>query len=210
METDPVCEASVSVDHVDTDDPQAKLNKVDLQEGITSDGEVIGELGNADEVLTRVDLDLAGCSEKLVNLSVLVMHVATRESDFEAFAAGEEHMSADSIRKAMEFDLLSGILDSEVRELEKFMVTLEADVFTACEIVSSLKHLVQTSIKMEEKLRGAEQSLKQSQDQVSEIMMQSMKFQRILSCSNQDENCKIWKVNLVYSNENNCYCHRFM
>ncbi|KAG2715370.1 hypothetical protein I3843_03G075800 [Carya illinoinensis] len=189
METDAVCEATASVDGFETSDLEAESIRVDFLEGITSNGEIIGELGNAGEVLTRVELMLACYSEKLVNLSVLVMHVATRESDFEAFASLEEHMSGDYIGKALEFDLLSGILDSEARELDKFTATLQADVITACEIVSSFKHLGETFMEMEGKLRDAKQSLKQSQDQVSEIRTQSAKFQRILSCSIRDGNC---------------------
>ncbi|KAE8021868.1 hypothetical protein FH972_007718 [Carpinus fangiana] len=188
METDAVCEASVSSDNVDTGGPEAESNKVNLLGGISFNGEVIGELGNAGEVLTRVELDLACSSEKLVNLTVLMMHVATRESDFEAFASEEEHMLSDSTEKALEFDLLSGILDSEVRELDKFMAALQADVNTSREIISSFKHLGKSFKEMEGKLRDSEQSLKQSQYQISEIGMQSAKFQRILSCSIRGDN----------------------
>lgn len=189
METDAVCEASVY--DVDIGDPEAESNKVNLLGGISSNGEVIGELGNAGEVLTRLELDLACSSEKLVNLSVITMHVATRESDFEAFASEEEHMLSDSTEKALEFDLLSGILDSEVRELDKFMASLQADVITSCEFVSSFKHLGESFKEMEGKLHDSQQSLKQSQDQVSEIRTQSAKFQRILSCSIRGDNCKL-------------------
>ncbi|KAF5457585.1 hypothetical protein F2P56_021676, partial [Juglans regia] len=189
MENDAVCETTVSVnDDVDTGDPEAELNMVDLLEGAISNGEVIEELGNAGEVLTRVELELACFSEKLVNLSVLAMHVANRESDFEAFASVEEHILGDSIEKTLEFDLLSGILDSEARELDKFTTTLQADVISARVIVSSLKHLGENFMEMEGKVRDAEQSLQQSQDQVSEIRKQSAKFQRIISSSNQDDN----------------------
>ncbi|KAG6656867.1 hypothetical protein CIPAW_04G050900 [Carya illinoinensis] len=116
------------------------------------------------------------------------MHVANKESDFEAFASVEEHILGDSIEKTLEFDLLSGILDSEARELDKFTTTLQADVTSAGEIVSSLKHLGENFMEMEGKVRDAEQSLKESQDQVSEIRKQSTKFQRIIPSSNQDDN----------------------
>lgn len=164
-----------------------ETDAVDSLEGISSNEEVIGELGNAGEFLAKVELDIACSSEKLVNLSVLVMHVATRENDFEAFVSEEEHMLGDSCEKALEFDLLSGILDSEVQEVDKFMSTLQADVISAREIVSLFKDLGETFMEMEGKLCDSEQSLKQSQDQVSEIRMQSAKFQRILSCSKRDE-----------------------
>ncbi|KAM3760790.1 hypothetical protein ACB098_01G219400 [Castanea mollissima] len=187
METDAFDEASVSHDDVDTGYPETESNKVDLLEGSSSSGEVVGELGNAGEFLTRVELDLACSSEKLVNLSVLMMQVATRESDYEAFVSRGERMLGNSFEKAMEFDLLSGILDSEVQEVDKFMSTLQADVISAHEIVSLFKHLGETFVEMEGKLCDSELSLKQSQDQVSEIRMQSAKFQRILASSNRDE-----------------------
>ncbi|KAK4602773.1 hypothetical protein RGQ29_011682 [Quercus rubra] len=187
METDAFGEASVSHDDVDTGYPETESNKVDSLEGSSSNGEVVGELGNAGEFLTRVELDLACSSEKLVNLSVLMMQVATRESDYEAFVSRGEHMLGNSFEKALEFDLLSGILDSEVQEVDKFMSTLQADVISAHEIVSLFKHLGETFVEMEGKLCDSELSLKQSQDQVSEIRMQSAKFQRILASSNRDE-----------------------
>ncbi|KAJ9683014.1 hypothetical protein PVL29_018843 [Vitis rotundifolia] len=155
---------------------------MDLHEGISSYGEVMLEVGNATEVLKRVELDLACSSEKLFNLSILTMHVATRESDFEAFASEEEHVLGDSVQKALEFDLLSGILDSEVREVDNFMTTLQKDVAHTHEILSSCENLGGAFREMEEKIHDSDVLLKQSQDHVSEIRMQSAKFQRTLLC----------------------------
>lgn len=191
MDSNLVRQASFSVDHVDMGDPEADLKKSDFDERFSSNGEAVGELGNFGEVLTQLELDLAFTSEKLVNLNVLVMHVATRESDYEAFASEKDHKSLDSAEKALEFDLLSGVLDSEVRELDKFLAVLQMEVFHARGLLSSFTHLEEISRGIEEKLRDSEQSLKQSQDQVSEIKMQSTKLQRMLSCFNGEENCKL-------------------
>lgn len=190
MDSDDVHEASVSVDHGDTGDPEAELNKVNF-ERLSSNGESIGELGKVSEVITRLELDLACSSEKLVNLNVLMMHVATRESDFEAFASEKDHTSVDSDEKALEFDLLSGILDSEVVELDKFLVVLQMEFGNAHQLLSSCTHLGENFVEIKEKLRDLDQSLKQSQDQVSEIRMQSTKLQRTLLCFNGEENCKL-------------------
>ncbi|XWS75610.1 hypothetical protein CRYUN_Cryun01aG0105800 [Craigia yunnanensis] len=108
-------------------EPEAGSSRADILDGISSVGEVNGELGRASEIITRVELDLACSSEKLVNLN-------SRET------------------------------------------------------ISSFQHLGETFFTMEEKLRDSEESLKQSQDQVSEIKMQSTDFQRILSCHNGNEN----------------------
>ena len=182
MSTETILDAVAPVDDIYTGDPESEVNKMDLHEGILRNGEVTLEVGNAIEVLKRVELDLACSSEKLVNISILTMHVATRESDFEAFASEEELTLGDSVQKALEFDLLSGILDSEARELENFMTTLQKDVVHTHEILSSCENLGGAFMEMEEKLHDSEVLLKQSQDHVSEIRMQSAKFQRALLC----------------------------
>ncbi|KAK9272354.1 hypothetical protein L1049_002725 [Liquidambar formosana] len=188
MDADVVQDATIPVDDVNSVEPEAGSNKVDILEGLSSHGGVMGELGSPNEVLTRLELDLACSSEKLVNLNILMMHVATRESDFEAFASEKDNMSVDFLEKALEFDLLSGIFVSEVRELDNFMVTLQAQIVNAREIISSFEHLGETFLAVEEKLHDSEKSLKQSQDQVSEMRMQSANFQRTLSCFGGEEN----------------------
>ncbi|XWS47529.1 hypothetical protein CRYUN_Cryun14cG0160200 [Craigia yunnanensis] len=188
MDADVIHEGGVSGDDFNSMEPEAGSSRADILDGISSGGEVNGELGRASEILTRVELDLTCSSEKLVNLSVLTMHVATRETDFESFMSEKDYMLVDSVEKALEFDLLSGILDSEVKELEKFMESLETDIITSRETISSFKHLEETFFKLEEKLRDSEESLKQSRDQVSEIKMQSTDFQRIISCLHGNEN----------------------
>lgn len=194
MDSIAVHEASSSVDQVDPrdpGDPEADLNKADFDERFSSNGEVVGELGNVGEILTRLELNVACSSEKLVNLNVLLIHAATRESDFETFASEKDHTSVDSAEKALEFDLLSGILDSEVSELDKFLAVLQMEVIQARDLLSSCTHLGEISREIEEKLHDSEQSLKQSQDQVSEIRTQSTKLWRMLSCVNGEENCKL-------------------
>ncbi|KAK1381021.1 hypothetical protein POM88_027765 [Heracleum sosnowskyi] len=82
-------------------------------EDVSSDAKDMLDIGSAMEVLTRVDLDLAYSSEKLVNLDTLMMHVWAWENEFQALATDD--ISVDCIEKAVAFDLLSGILDSEWR-----------------------------------------------------------------------------------------------
>ncbi|XP_038699392.1 WPP domain-interacting tail-anchored protein 1-like [Tripterygium wilfordii] len=180
--------SSVS-DDVNAGDSELESNKVDLLVEVSSNGETIGVLGIANEILMRTELDLACSSEKLVNLNVLMMHVATRETDFEAFVSDKEYALDDSAHKAaLEFDLLSGILDSEVEELDTLMATLQIEVANVREMISSSKHSVDAFLEAEEKLRDSEETLKQSQNQILDIRMQSSKFQRILSCQVGEEN----------------------
>ncbi|XP_062106405.1 WPP domain-interacting tail-anchored protein 1 isoform X1 [Humulus lupulus] len=175
---------SVSADHGYTLDQETDMGKVDFADRIL----VNGELKNAGEFLTQLELDLACTSEKIVNTNVLMMHVATRENDFEAFAAEKEHSSDDSLEKALEFDFLSGVLESEVSELDGFMAVLQSGVFNARALLSSCSNAGETFKELEEKLHDCEQSFKQSLDQFSEIQTHSMYLQRALSCFDRQEN----------------------
>ncbi|CAA7039749.1 unnamed protein product [Microthlaspi erraticum] len=72
-----------------------------------------------------------GLPIELVNLSLLTMQLGSREHDFESSFVSikeeEEEASSkddDSAEKALEFDLLSSILDSEVKELESILAYL--------------------------------------------------------------------------------------
>ncbi|GAV60084.1 hypothetical protein CFOL_v3_03615 [Cephalotus follicularis] len=187
MDANAVNEASVSVDEFDSVNPEAGSSNADCLEGMSLSGEMTAELGRAGEVLTSLELDLACFSEKLVNLDVLTMRVATRETDFESFASEKNELS-DSAENAVEFDLLSGILDSEVKELDNLMPILQMETINARELISPFEELGDTFLEMEEKLRDIEETLKQSQDQLSEMKMQSSKFQRTLLCQHGEGN----------------------
>lgn len=139
------------------------------------DAKDMGEIGSAMEVLTRVDLDLAYSSEKLLNLETLLMHVLAWENDFEAMA--EDDISVDCIEKALTFDLLSAILDSEVRELDSFMSILHDLIVDARQKISSCGHLRELFAVVEGKLHDSEESLKQSQEHILEMTMQLAKMQ---------------------------------
>ncbi|XP_058227888.1 WPP domain-interacting tail-anchored protein 1 [Rhododendron vialii] len=210
MDEDAVHQASAPNEDINTAEPEAELTNIDSLdsivtnidslesmvtnidslESIASSGDLVQIVGNTSEVLTRVELDLACFSEKLVNLNILMMHIATRESDFEAFVSDKEDICGDSIMKAMEFNLLSGVLDSEVSELDNFMSTIQSEIIKARETVYSRKNLGQALAEMEDKLHDSEESLKQSLDQVSELRVQSANFQRILSSFGVEENWK--------------------
>ncbi|KAG7036776.1 WPP domain-interacting tail-anchored protein 1 [Cucurbita argyrosperma subsp. argyrosperma] len=139
-----------------------------------------GDAASGSEVITRLELGLARASEKLVNLSVLMMHIATRESEFEALASENEHMFDDSIERASEIDLLAGFLDSEVDEVDGFLARIQTDIFHAPELISFCKISKETSMYLEEKLQDSEESLKQSHELISDIRIQSAKLQKNL------------------------------
>ncbi|GFY88861.1 WPP domain-interacting protein 2 [Actinidia rufa] len=162
------------------DDGDPELGEVYMHESVSFDSKDVGEVGSAMEVLTRVDLDLAYSSEKLVNLDKLLMHVLACENDLEAMALASNSSSINLIEKALVFDFLSGFLDSEVRELANFMGDLQTVTVDARQKISVFGHMTEVFIVMEVKLHDSEELLKQSQGQVLEISSQSAKLQRTL------------------------------
>ncbi|KAL6994093.1 hypothetical protein U1Q18_012197 [Sarracenia purpurea var. burkii] len=190
MDEDVVHDAGPPNEDLNIAGPEAELTSIDSLEIIPSDEDMVHVVGTVSDVLTRVELDLACFSEKLVNLNILMMHVATRETDLEDFVSDKDNIGGDSIIKAMEFDLLSGILDSEVRELDNFMSTILSEISDVRKTASSCKNLGQALNEMEDKLHDSEESLIQSLDQVSEIRVHSARFQRILSSFGGEENWK--------------------
>ncbi|GMH19014.1 hypothetical protein Nepgr_020855 [Nepenthes gracilis] len=188
MDTDILPDSTVSVFDGEAGGWIKELSHNDPMEGISSTGEMVRELGSVHEFLVRLELDLARASEKLLNLNILMTHVAAMESDFESFLEKDE-THVDSTEKALQFDLLSGIFDSEVRELDDFIATLQREILNAREIIMpSYKHLDEALFGMEEKLHDSEESLNQLQDQVSEMRTQSAKCRRILSSLSAKEN----------------------
>ncbi|CAN1244396.1 WPP domain-interacting tail-anchored protein 1 [Linum perenne] len=142
----------------------------------------MGELGTPEDILTRVELDLAYADEKLQNLSLFSMQVANREGDFETFvAASDGDILEGSAEKALEFNLLSGILESVLSEVDQYLETLQTDIADVGNILSSCKDLGEISLVGEEKLQDCEELFKQLQDQVSAILVRSSEFKKIFS-----------------------------
>lgn len=158
-----------------------------LQEAVSPDGERLRGIRGVGEVLARVELDLAYSSEKLLNLDILLMHVDTRQNEYETLTMDNEEISHVSVAKGLEFDFLSGILDSEVRELEMFIASLKPEIADVHENIYSYGHSREALSEMERKLHDCQESLEQSQNQVLEIRVQCDKFRRtILTLSGQE------------------------
>ncbi|RYR16322.1 hypothetical protein Ahy_B04g073322 [Arachis hypogaea] len=73
-------------------------------------------------MLTRLELNLACFSEKVTNLGIFVMNLETLECELETMILEKNGidgmvMDMECAEKGLEFDLLCGVLDSEVREL---------------------------------------------------------------------------------------------
>ncbi|XP_048428094.1 WPP domain-interacting tail-anchored protein 2 isoform X2 [Pyrus x bretschneideri] len=145
------------------------------------------------KVLTKVDLDLAYSSEKLANLHVPLMYLLAQQNDLEAMATANNYILADFIEKVLVFNLLSSILDSEVRELDSYMDNLRVEIVDAHPKISSCRHLGELYSIMKGKLNDSEESLKQSRQQISEVKMQSERFQRtVLAFAHEN-----WKTDIA-------------
>ncbi|GAV59081.1 hypothetical protein CFOL_v3_02614 [Cephalotus follicularis] len=158
--------------------------------GVSSCENGTQEIENTLKLLTRVDLDLVHSSEKLVNLHVLLMHLLAGETDVQAMALEDNNISETSIEKALIFDLLSGFLDSEVKEVDNFINTLQLEIVDARHKISSCRHLKELFTVLEDKLHDSEESLKQSHEQVLVVKMQSVKLQRTISTFKHED----WKI----------------
>ncbi|KAJ0558256.1 putative WPP domain-interacting tail-anchored protein [Helianthus annuus] len=153
---------------------ESDINKSSLSVKTSRDSE------STVEIITRFKLDIACICEKLANLNLLSMHVETMENDFKAFVSDTD---PDLIIKIVEYDLLSGFLDSETRILETHISDLQKEKDNVREFLSSRESV----IGMEEMLHDSEKSLEQSLEQVSEIKTRSANFEKNLLRFSGDE-----------------------
>ncbi|XP_015962582.1 WPP domain-interacting tail-anchored protein 1 [Arachis duranensis] len=137
-------------------------------------------------MLTRLELNLACFSEKVTNLGIFVMNLETLECELETMILEKNGidgmvMDMECAEKGLEFDLLCGVLDSEVSELGVFLGTLHAEIAEAEQFVSSTNSIWRN------RLEVSEEGFKQSEEQLSEIKKQSTDFQRTLSSYKREE-----------------------
>ncbi|XP_022775747.1 LOW QUALITY PROTEIN: WPP domain-interacting tail-anchored protein 2-like [Durio zibethinus] len=166
-------------------------NTVHLHVEASSSGEGIEEMLNT--ILDRVDLDLVCSNEKLVNLHVLLMLLLGWDNGPEAMVFGNNDISGQFIEKALVFDLLCGILDSELREVETFLETIQAKIVDAGHKISSCRPLGALFNKMEKKQHDSGEFLKKNQEIVLEVKMQSTKLhiKRCILIGNNDDTVDI-------------------
>ncbi|XP_035840903.1 WPP domain-interacting tail-anchored protein 2-like isoform X1 [Helianthus annuus] len=158
---------------------------VRFHEGITSDSKDIGEIGVSMEILTKVDLELAYASEKLLNLENLLLYVLSWENDFEAMSADD--VSEEFVAKSLQIDLLFSFLDSEVKELDGSMDSIRVDLVDAHQRLSSCRHLGELCSVVEGKLHDSEDSLKKSQEHVLEMKIKLAKLRMTSLAFNHNE-----------------------
>ncbi|KAG2615600.1 hypothetical protein PVAP13_3NG049200 [Panicum virgatum] len=155
----------------------------DFHGGALSYGDAMNTGGSNVEILTRVELDLAFASEKLLNLEMLVMEIARRATDFEPATFEDESVSSETAENAFELDILYGILDAEVKELTDLISSLQADI-------KSIEHKVfeeESGGKVKAKLDAATVTLKQMQELIADIRNESAKFEKAIQFFHETE-----------------------
>ncbi|XP_045819004.1 WPP domain-interacting tail-anchored protein 2 isoform X1 [Trifolium pratense] len=145
------------------------------------------------QALTEIDHRFTYSSEKLVNLHILYIYLLARENDLEDMDSKNICNLEILFESAMMFDLLSGILDSEVRELDSFMETLHEEIVDARHKILSCRHLTEVFFIMDEKLQDSEESAKQFQQQLLELKIQSSQLQKSLAAF-QHKNWETGKI----------------
>lgn len=139
---------------------------------VDEDRDDLNELA-AWEFLPRLQLDLAYTSEKALNLDMFKMHVEDIAIDYAARNLHNEDISDDDIEKTFEFDVLSGLLNSEAKELDEFLNSLQNNIADATS--------ENITLELEYELRNASESLKKTHDVVADIRKQSAQFQSDLA-----------------------------
>ncbi|CAO2209313.1 unnamed protein product [Urochloa humidicola] len=134
---------------------------------------------SAGEILGRVGLEIAFGFEKLLNLEMLVMEIARRAADIEPLMRDPQSISAESVVKAFEFDVLHGIVDSETNELEKLVGSIGMDIANAESKVSEEG----PGSRLTQELHAVTDSLKQMQDLISTIRRESATFEKTIQPS---------------------------
>ncbi|CAL4952605.1 unnamed protein product [Urochloa decumbens] len=151
-----------------------------FQDNILSRG---GQQESAGGILATVDLEIAFGSEKLLNLEVLVMEIARRAADIEPLMRDPQSISAESVDKAFEFDVLYGIVDSETNELEMLVASIRMGIANAESKVSEEG----PGSRVPEKLHAATDSLRQMQDLISTIRRESSTFEKTIQPSKDNK-----------------------
>ncbi|KAL2519212.1 WPP domain-interacting tail-anchored protein 2 [Abeliophyllum distichum] len=164
-----------------------------LHEGLSYNTKDMEGVQNALKVSYEVEMTLAYSSEKLTNMENLLLHILLGENDIGSISVEDDNISAESIEKALTFDLLYAFSCSEVRELDNLMGDLQDTIVHVLHEISSCGQPTELLTGLESKLRDSEELLRQSQEQVLEMKIQLAKLQMTSFSSKQNE----WKYDLV-------------
>ncbi|XP_075482212.1 WPP domain-interacting tail-anchored protein 2 [Primulina tabacum] len=146
-------------------------------EGLPYNSKDAGELQNALKVSSEVDMTLAYSSDKLATLENLLLHILVGENDIGMIDTEDDEISAEMIEKTFTFDLLTSILNLELRELDNLMCGLQDLIVDSLHKLSSSGQSVELVTGMVSKLHDSEEIVKRSQERVLEMKIQLAKLQ---------------------------------
>ncbi|XP_073280870.1 WPP domain-interacting tail-anchored protein 2 [Primulina huaijiensis] len=146
-------------------------------EGLPYNSKDTGELQNALKVSSEVDMTLAYSCDKLANLEHLLLHVLVGENNIGMIDTEDDEISAEMIEKTFTFDLLTAILNLELRELDNLMCGLQDLIVDSLHKISSSGQSVELVNGMVSKLHDSEEIVKRSQERVLEMKIQLAKLQ---------------------------------
>ncbi|XP_049403368.1 WPP domain-interacting tail-anchored protein 2 [Solanum stenotomum] len=158
-----------------------------LIENHSNEAKDMEEMRSSMEKLSRVDLDLAYSDEKLTNLDNLLMRVLACENEVEAISFENDEISPESIEKVLSLDHLSIILNSEIRQLDNFLGTLQDLVIEARQKIPTRREFSELHVIMENKFHDTEELLRQSKERVLEMKIQLAKLQMTSLAFDQNE-----------------------
>ena len=144
---------------------------------MAEDGDYDEINGDAWEVLARVEHGVACSSEKALNMEMLLIKVEDVASEHAALSVEIGDPSSEEVAKAFEFDTLSGVLNSEVKELDDFVASLRVIIVEAGRKLLDAVYSEDLSAEMEKKLQDSEKSLKRTQDVIADVRKRSAKFE---------------------------------
>ncbi|CAN4124677.1 unnamed protein product [Withania somnifera] len=171
-----------------------------LIENQSSESKDMEEMRSSMEILSRVDLNLAYSDEKLTNLDNLLMRVLACENEVEALSFENDEISPDSIEKVLTLDHLSAILNSEIRQLDNFIGTLQDLIIEARQKIPMCREFSELHVIMENKFHDTEELLRQSKERILEMKMQLAKLQMTSLAFDQNE----WRRRMSFDlSENN-------
>uniref|UniRef100_J3M572 Uncharacterized protein n=1 Tax=Oryza brachyantha TaxID=4533 RepID=J3M572_ORYBR len=155
-------------------DVQNNINDYYSQENVRCHGNGMNIDGSNMDILTRVELEVPFASEKLLNLEMLVMEIARMATDFEPPILEDESVSSKTAKSSFELDILYGIRDAEVRELDEMITSLQNDI------------------------QNVEHKMK---DLISDIRKESAKFEKAIEFSRDEEAKNAYEILLGTSKE---------
>ncbi|KAL4577337.1 hypothetical protein LXL04_013445 [Taraxacum kok-saghyz] len=160
-------------------DASSEFSKSSLSLKTSSDNDSVQGSESPVDIIKRFELEISYICEKLANLNLLSMRVESKENAFESLL---HEMDPVLVVNALEIDLLSGLLDSELKVLEKHISDIQIEKDHVMELLSSRKHLQESEplMRMEDMLNDSGRTLEQSLEQILEIKIRSANFQRNL------------------------------